>query len=55
MAIVMVLLNASNDICGELMSYDRKLPAIEFHWENERIWGATAFMVLYLKKILLKQ
>jgi 8-oxo-dGTP pyrophosphatase MutT (NUDIX family) len=49
------LLDASNDVRGELTSYDRKLPAVEFHWENERIWGATAFMILSLRRILLKQ
>ena len=49
------LLDSGNDIRGEWTTYDRRVPMVEFHWEGERIWGATAFMILSLRKILLKQ
>ena len=44
------LLNADNDIRSVWEANDRKVPMIEFHWQNERIWGATAFMILSLRK-----
>jgi hypothetical protein len=28
---------------------------VEFHWEGERIWGSTAFVILALRKKLIKQ
>ena len=49
------LLDKRNDVRTEREVYGRKVPMIEFHWDNERIWGATAFMILSLRKILLKQ
>jgi len=49
------LLDTSNDIHNEWKSHDRRVPMVEFHWENERIWGATAYMILSLRKALLKQ
>ena len=49
------LLDAANDVRTEWAAEDRKVPMIEFHWEGERIWGATAFMILSLRKVLLKQ
>jgi 8-oxo-dGTP pyrophosphatase MutT (NUDIX family) len=49
------LLDAANDVRTQWAAADRKVPMIEFHWEGERIWGATAFMILSLRKILLKQ
>jgi 8-oxo-dGTP pyrophosphatase MutT (NUDIX family) len=49
------LLDAANDVRTEWSTGDRKVPIIEFHWEGERIWGATAFMILSLRKKLLKQ
>lgn len=49
------LLDNSNDVRTEREVYGRKVPMIEFHWENERIWGATAYMILALRKLLLKQ
>jgi len=49
------LLNPDNDVRTEWLAGNRKVPMVEFHWEGERIWGATAFMILALRKILLKQ
>lgn len=49
------LMDARNDIRSEWQLQERKVPMIEFHWQDERIWGATAFMILSLRKILLKQ
>lgn len=49
------LLDKRNDVRTEREVSGRKVPMIEFHWENERIWGATAFMILALRKLLLKQ
>jgi 8-oxo-dGTP pyrophosphatase MutT (NUDIX family) len=49
------LLDSGNDVCTEWAAADRVVPMVEFHWEGERIWGATAFMILSLRKKLLKQ
>jgi len=49
------LLNSANDVRTEWATEGRKVPMVEFHWESERIWGATAFMILALRKALLKQ
>jgi hypothetical protein len=49
------LLNSDNDVRAEWQAGGRKVPMIEFHWEGERIWGATAYMILSLRKKLLKQ
>jgi 8-oxo-dGTP pyrophosphatase MutT (NUDIX family) len=49
------LLDANNDIRSDFEANDRKVPMVEFHWQNERIWGATAFMILSLRKKLLNQ
>jgi 8-oxo-dGTP pyrophosphatase MutT (NUDIX family) len=49
------LLNPDNDVRAERQAGDRKVPMVEFHWEGERIWGATAYMILSLRKKLLKQ
>ena len=48
-------LDSSNDVRTEWAAEDRIVPMVEFHWEGERIWGATAFMILSLRKRLLKQ
>ncbi len=47
------LLDANNDVHTERFANGRKVPMVEFHWQNERIWGATAFMILELRKVLL--
>jgi len=49
------LLNAENDIRTQWEVNERKVPMIEFHWQGERIWGATAFMIISLRKKLLNQ
>jgi 8-oxo-dGTP pyrophosphatase MutT (NUDIX family) len=49
------LLNPHNVVRTEWEAGDRKVPMLEFHWDGERIWGATAFMILSLRKLLIKQ
>jgi len=49
------LLNPHNDVRTEWAAGGRKVPMLEFHWDGERIWGATAFMILSLRKLLVKQ
>ncbi len=48
-------LDAANDICATREIHGREVPMIEFNWEGERIWGATAFMLLEFRKILLNK
>jgi 8-oxo-dGTP pyrophosphatase MutT (NUDIX family) len=48
------LLDSDNDVRTEWVAGNRKVPMVEFHWDGERIWGATAFMILELRKKLLK-
>ena len=49
------LLDQSNDVRTEWETHDRKVPMVEFHWEGERIWGATAFMIISLRNSVLNQ
>lgn len=49
------LLDSSNDIVRERDVNGEVLPMVEFSWDGERIWGATAYMILELRKHLLKQ
>lgn len=49
------LLDAGNDIHSEREFEGRRFPMIEFHWQGQRIWGATAFIILSLRKKLLDQ
>ena len=49
------LLDEANDVRTEWDAGERRVPMIEFHWEEQRIWGATAFMILLLRKKLIKQ
>ncbi len=49
------LLDSRNDIRTEWDTHDRKVPMVEFRWEGERIWGATAFMIISLRKKILNQ
>jgi 8-oxo-dGTP pyrophosphatase MutT (NUDIX family) len=49
------LLDEGNDVHGEWTSGTRKMPMLEFVWEDERIWGLTAFIIRTLRKELLKQ
>ncbi len=48
-------MNSANAIRSEWETHQRKVPMVEFHWEGERIWGATAFMIVELRKKLLIQ
>jgi len=48
-------LDAANDIRATREIHGREVPMIEFDWDGERIWGATAFMLLELRKILLNK
>lgn len=47
------LLDKGNDVRTEWEAHGRKVPMVELHWQGERIWGATAFMIVSLRKILL--
>jgi len=49
------LLDASNDQPVEREVNSEKILMTEFHWDGERIWGATAYMILAFRKLLLKQ
>lgn len=49
------LLNAQNAIQTQWHAGGRKVPMVEFRWEGQRIWGATAFMILSLRKMILNQ
>jgi 8-oxo-dGTP pyrophosphatase MutT (NUDIX family) len=49
------LLDESNDVRTEWDAHDRKVPMVEFQWEGERIWGATAFMIISFRKKILNQ
>lgn len=49
------LMDAGNDVVRERDTGTHKIPMIEFHWEGERIWGATAMMILELRKRLINQ
>ena len=49
------LLNSDNDISVEREVFARTVAMIEFSWNNERIWGATAYMILALRKLLLNK
>ncbi|MCH9694760.1 MAG: CoA pyrophosphatase [Gammaproteobacteria bacterium] len=49
------LLDTANELPVEREVSGQKMRMTEFHWGGERIWGATAFMILELGKILKKQ
>ena len=48
------LLDARNQRASEREFQGRRIPTVEFHYEGERIWGATAHMLVTLRKILIK-
>ena len=52
---LLYLLDARNEVQGFREIDGRQLPMVEFHWQGERIWGSTAFMIVELRKILLNQ
>lgn len=49
------LMNASNDQWVERQFHGRAIPMVEFHYEGERIWGATAQMLLTFRKFLINK
>ena len=48
------LLDERNQRASEREYQGRTIPTTEFHYESERIWGATAHMLIELRKIVLK-
>ena len=48
------LLNSHNDVRTEWQTGERKVPMVEFHWDGERIWGATAQMMLRFINLIKK-
>ena len=49
------VLDEANDRYGEREFHGRRFSMLEFHYEGERIWGATAQMLLTFRKYLIKQ
>lgn len=49
------VLDEANDRLVEREFQGRRFPMIEFHYEEERIWGATAQMLIMLRQYLMKQ
>lgn len=49
------LLDDSNDRLVDREFEGRKFSLIEFHYDGERIWGATAYMLLEFRKYLLNK
>ena len=49
------LLDAGNDKRVEREFQGHSIPMVEFHYEQWRIWGATAHMVLVLRKYLINK
>lgn len=48
------LLDGQNDVRVERKVQGRRVTMTEIHWEDQRIWGATAFMIMELRERLLK-
>jgi len=46
------LLDPRNERALEREYRGRRIPTVEFHYEGERIWGATAHMLVELRKLL---
>lgn len=49
------VLDEANDRMVEREFYGRRFSMVEFHYEGERIWGATAQMLLTFRQFLIKQ
>ena len=49
------LLDRRNQQALEREYRGRRVPTVEFHYQGERIWGATAHMLVVLRQILLNQ
>jgi len=48
------LLDERNQLAAEREYQGQIIPSIEFHYESEHIWGATAHMLIELRKLILK-
>jgi 8-oxo-dGTP pyrophosphatase MutT (NUDIX family) len=48
------LLEKRNELALEREYLGRRIPTVEFHYEGERIWGATAHILVELRKLLIK-
>ncbi len=48
------LLDARNERALEREYRGRRIPTVEFHYGGERIWGATAHILVELRKLLIK-
>ncbi len=49
------LLDPRNERALEREYRGRRIPTVEFHYAGERIWGATAHMLVEFRKIILKK
>ncbi len=47
------LLDRRNERALERVYEGRRIPTVEFHYEGERIWGATAHILVELRRILI--
>ena len=47
------LLDSRNERALQREYLGRRIPTVEFHYEGERIWGATAHILVELRKIIL--
>jgi 8-oxo-dGTP pyrophosphatase MutT (NUDIX family) len=52
---LLFLLDERNQRAAEREFHGKKMPIIEFVYDDKRIWGATAFMLVNLRKVLLEQ
>ena len=48
------LLDERNQAASEREYMGRRIPTVEFEYQGERIWGATAHMLMELRKKLLR-
>ncbi len=48
------LLDSRNEQALEREYQGRRIPTVEFHYEGERIWGATASILIQLRKKVIK-
>ena len=49
------LLDERNQLAAQREYMGRTIPTVEFHYDGERIWGATAHMLVELRKKIFKQ
>ena len=49
------LLDRRNERALEREYCGQRIPTVEFHYEGARIWGATAHILIELRKMILKQ